>query len=1142
MSPVILFFAVVCWFVEIAEGYQPYLRPPIPFPFTDGYESYYSPPIRHPLNNRLSIHFPKVGVHAKYTGAFVREYYIGIVEENWDYAPNGNLVNDDPQADARLQGGANRIGRVYTKAVFRQFTDRSFKTQMPYPPWLGFIGPMIRAEIGDTILIHLKNMAPTSGRTFTIHPHGVQYDKDAEGAKYVDDTSGPIKIDDGVPFGGVHTYTWVVRGENFAPTKEDNNCLAWPYHSHRVSEPDIVTGLVGMLFTCKKGTLAPNGERTDVGLEYVFFMDLIDENASWLMDANLNRCGNPGICTTLHNSKDADFEESNKMYSINGYMYGNLPKVIFFANEPVSIHLFTLYEGVQSFYISGHSLTMRHQRMNSVNFFMGSSLTVETFPVNPGTWLLSSHVTTNFERGMSAFVRVLPASWKQQPQKVPLPWRQAYRWNQGPISQIYYIAAEKSVWNYAPTQKNLFFGGNLVDSGNKGNDFFNHSDVRIGGQYVKAFFVEYTDKTFRKRKQRPFSERHLGFLGPVIRGNVGERILVVFKNNADREYSFWPNGVTYTKFDEGLVYKDPISGQYTGKTAQPGQTVTYTFNLIPPATAPTKDDPPCTVQTYQSGVDSIKDLHTGLVGPLLICKGGHSPTQGRFPRQTFVNPRYPTKREFFLFFLVSDENKSWYLDENIARFAPNSNKTDSGFVRSNRMHGINGRLYANLEGLEMYQGDTVVWYAMGLGEVLDFHVMNIVGATFSRHGNNAVSQMVRPGTGVTLLSRPTEIGIWTVICRPHANGGMEALYKVSPRGIAHTPLYQSRRTRVYYIAAIELDWEYCDVKVDPVEEVLYTRYEQPGYKYCVLSGDKFIGSIYKKAVYREFTDRTFTRQKLRQPDEKHLHLIGPFIRGEVGETIIVIFKNLASRAYSIHAQGVSYDKANEGIEYADGPFASQDDSVKPGEVYVYKWKIPKDSGPGPKDPNCVSWQYYSQTDVTKDVYSGLIGPLITCRPGILNQFNRRKDVDKEFAVMFSVINENESWYIDENKARFAPNQDGGSNFTQSNLYYSANGKIYFNLDGLVMKHMDLVSWHISGWGGPRDVHPIHFHGQTMIHQAGRKTKVDVIEVGPTVSETVEMLADNPGTWIIHCHNAPHVRNGMMIPYTVLPGNKQFFFK
>ncbi|XP_041372140.1 ferroxidase HEPHL1-like [Gigantopelta aegis] len=1002
MSPVILFFAVVCWFAEIAD----------------------------------SIHFLKAGFRAKHT--VVRKYYIGIVEENWDYAPNGNLVNDDPQAAIRLQGGANRIGSVYTKAVFRRFKDRSFTSQMSHPPWLGYLGPIIRAEVGDTIKIFLKNLAPTSERSFSIHPHGVQYNKDSEGAKYSDNTSGRDKLDDGVPFGGVHTYTWVVRGENFAPTKEDNNCLAWPYHSHRVSEPDIVTGLVGMLFTCKKGTLTPDGERKDVGLEYIFYMDLVDENESWLINANLDRCGTPAMCVTLHDNNDADFEESNKMYSINGYSYGNLPNVVFFAYEPVTIHLFTLSEGVQSFYISGHSLTMRNQ--------------------------------------------------------------------------------------------------------SKGNAFFTHSDVRIGGRYVKALFVEYTDKTFTMRKKRSYSERHLGFLGPVIRGNVGERICVVFKNDADREYSFWPNGVTYTKFNEGLVYKDPDSGQYTGKTAQPGRTVTYTFDLIPPATAPTKEDPPCTVQTYQSGVDSIKDLHTGLVGPLLICKGDQSATKWRFSRQKFVNPRYPTKREFFLLSLVSDENKSWYLDENIARYAPNSVKTDSGFVSSNRMHGINGRLFSNLKGLDMYQGDSVVWYAMGQGEVRDFHVFNLVGATFSRHGNNAASQMVRQGTGVTLHSRPTEIGVWAVICRPHVGAGMEALYRVLPRGIAHTPRYHSRRTRVYYIAAIELDWEYCDVKADPVEEVLFTDPAQVGYKFCVLSGDQFIGSIYKKAVYREFTDRTFAMQKRRRPDEEHLHLLGPFIRGEVGETIIVVFKNLASRAYSIHAQGVSYDKANEGIEYADGPFASQDDSVKPGEVYVYKWKIPKNSGPGPKDPNCVSWQYYSQTDVTKDVYSGLIGPLVTCRPGILNQFNRRKDVDKEFAVMFSVINENESWYIDENKARFAPNQVGGPAFVLSNLYFSANGKIYFNLDGLEMNKFDLVSWYISGWGGPTDVHPIHFHGQTLIHRSGRKTRVDVIDVGPTVSETLEMLADNPGTWIVHCHNAPHVKNGMTITYTVLPDKRNFFYK
>lgn len=50
--------------------------------------------------------------------------------------------------------------------------------EMVQPAWLGFLGPVLKAEVGDIILIHLKNFAT---RPYTIHPHGVFYEKDSEG-------------------------------------------------------------------------------------------------------------------------------------------------------------------------------------------------------------------------------------------------------------------------------------------------------------------------------------------------------------------------------------------------------------------------------------------------------------------------------------------------------------------------------------------------------------------------------------------------------------------------------------------------------------------------------------------------------------------------------------------------------------------------------------------------------------------------------------------------------------------------------------------------------------------------------------------------------------------------------------------------
>ena len=62
---------------------------------------------------------------------------------------------------------------------------------------------------------------------------------------------------------------------------------------------------------------------------------------------------------------------------------------------------------------------------------------------------------------------------------------------------------------------------------------FTQADDRIGGRYKKALYVEYTDDTFTIKANRSYSDLHLGFLGPVIRAEVGDEINVFFKNQVN---------------------------------------------------------------------------------------------------------------------------------------------------------------------------------------------------------------------------------------------------------------------------------------------------------------------------------------------------------------------------------------------------------------------------------------------------------------------------------------------------------------------------------------------------------------------------------------------------------------------------------
>lgn len=45
--------------------------------------------------------------------------------------------------------------------------------------------------------------------------------------------------------------------------------------------------------------------------------------------------------------------------------------------------------------------------------------------------------------------------------------------------------------------------------------------------------------------------------------------------------------------------------------------------------------------------------------------------------------------------------------------------------------------------------------------------------------------------------------------------------------------------------------------------------------------------------------------------------------------------------------------------------------------------------------------------------------------------------------------------------------------------------IIFSLKGLRMYTNQTVRWHLFNMGSPRDLHSVHFHGQTFIHKQTR---------------------------------------------------------
>ena len=60
-------------------------------------------------------------------------------------------------------------------------------------------------------------------------------------------------------------------------------------------------------------------------------------------------------------------------------------------------------------------------------------------------------------------------------------------------------------------------------------------------------------------------------------------------------------------------------------------------------------------------------------------------------------------------------------------------------------------------------------------------------------------------------------------------------------------------------------------------------------------------------------------------------------------------------------------------------------------------------------------------------------------------------------------------------------------------------------------------------------HPIHLHGHTfqLVTGNGVGPRKDTVIVTPNSTVTIDVLADNPGQWVLHCHNTYHAEAGMM---------------
>jgi FtsP/CotA-like multicopper oxidase with cupredoxin domain len=248
----------------------------------------------------------------------------------------------------------------YTAYVYRQMTP-GFADYIGQP---NIPGPTLYAEVGDVLVVHFRNGDTKLRQAVTMHPHGVKYNPEYDGAYMGDFTRAGGFIAPGESF----TYQWECVPESAG---------AWPYHDHGPNHTlNSFRGLFGSIVVRPRGAKWPDRS-------YTLFAHSL-----------------PPAITKL----DTTFQ------CFNGHAYaGNTPTLRSRVGEDVEIHAFGMDSNFHTFHIHGHRWRDAAGAFVD-NPAMGPNETVTARFVedNPGRWLYHCHVFTHQDAGMAGWYVVDP--------------------------------------------------------------------------------------------------------------------------------------------------------------------------------------------------------------------------------------------------------------------------------------------------------------------------------------------------------------------------------------------------------------------------------------------------------------------------------------------------------------------------------------------------------------------------------------------------------------------------------------------------------------------------------------------------------------------------------------------------------------
>ena len=274
-------------------------------------------------------------------GAATREYWVAAAPAAWNVVPNGHDPLGHGEVDPLAVHLQTIVFKRYTRGFARPIADRNH----------GIPGPLLRARVGDRVLVHFRNLdfdAPHS-----MHVHGFRYRPSSDGA-FVPGFSGR---DGNVKPG--ESYTYRLRAG-------PDSAGVWPYHDHSQSmDVSIAGGMYGALSI--RGRREPRPDR-----EFVVV-----------------------------------FAPLGGLQTINGRAFlGNTPTYHARTGDLVQWDVLAFGDDHHTFHVHGHRWLRGRTPEDTRTVGPAESFRVRWRERDSGTWLYHCHVEEHMAQGMIGHYRV----------------------------------------------------------------------------------------------------------------------------------------------------------------------------------------------------------------------------------------------------------------------------------------------------------------------------------------------------------------------------------------------------------------------------------------------------------------------------------------------------------------------------------------------------------------------------------------------------------------------------------------------------------------------------------------------------------------------------------------------------------------